>query len=236
MPSSGNLHDKRWGRGWDADALFTLFLSLIIGVLTLGLSHLWVFIRILSTARSAPAQPQGFPALAILGNRLSAQGAPSSDYRQRLDRALHLWRNAAPFEVLVIGGAVSSEISEAQAGQSYLERQGMDGASIQQESTSLNTLENFRHARDWFEGFPYVLVISNRYHLARVLDLARGLGLKVQPCAAESEFRFWQRLHRWPMETLFLHWYWSGRWYARITRNRRMLEKISVVSDNQGST
>ncbi len=235
MRYSGNLHDKKWGRGWDVDALFTLFLSLLAGVATLGLSHLWVFLRILNTARRASAAPQNIPALAILGNRLTSGNIPSGDYLQRLDRALLLWRESGPFDVLVIGDAVSGGISEAEAGQLYLEQQGMEGTCIYRESASLNTLENFRHARNWFTGFPSVVVISNRYHLARVLDLARGLGLKVQPCAAEAECHFWRNVHRWPLETLFLHWYWSGRWFAQLTGNRRMLEKISVVGDNQQS-
>ncbi|BAO44368.1 conserved hypothetical protein [Thiolapillus brandeum] len=202
---------------------------------TLGLTHLWTFARILFVARSAPATPASFPALAILGNRLNSNGSPSRDFRQRLEHGLLLWRTSGPFDILVIGGAVSSELSEAGAGQTYLQEHGVESAYIHQEATSLNTLENFRHARAWFAGFPSAGVVSNRYHLARVLDLARGLGLQVQPCAAENKLHFWRHWHRWLLETMFLHWYWSGRWYAQLTGNRRMLEKISVVSDNQHS-
>jgi len=88
-------------------------------------------------------------------------------------------------------------------------------------------LENFRHARPWFDAHPRAVVISNRYHLQRILTMARGLGLDIRACAAEDSCKPWRRIPRLLLEAAFLHWYWSGRIFAILTKNQRMLAKIS---------
>jgi len=93
------------------------------------------------------------------------------------------------------------------------------------EEISTNTLENMKHSRGWFAGFDEVVLVTNRYHLERLQTLANGLTLTTRPCAAEESVDL--PLSKLFTETLFLHWYWTGRVYATVTRNQRMLDKIS---------
>ncbi len=218
--------DFLFNRGWDGDALFTLLLSLLVGILTLGITHCWLLWRVAHMAARVSSQPARVPALAVLGNQLQADGGLSADYVLRLQRTLQLYSKAGRADILVIGGGACRQLSEAEAGTAYLIESGVDAQQIEKESLSLNTLENFRHARPWFNHHPQALVISNRYHLLRLSTMASGLGLEVCPCAAEEEWRFWSRLPRLLLEAFFLHWYWSGRIFAQLTHNRRMLDKI----------
>jgi vancomycin permeability regulator SanA len=164
--------------------------------------------------------------MAVLGKQLGEQGQLSRDFVLRLDRVLALRSEQNRADVLVIGGGVSEMRSEAAAGADYLQQGGFDKQQIEKEELSLNTLENFRHARPWFSRHPRALVISNRYHLLRVTTMAQGLGLDIRPCAAEDRCQLRDKIPRLMLEAFFLHWYWSGRFFAELTNNRRMLEKI----------
>jgi len=213
-------------RGWDADGVFTLLLSLLTGLLTLGITHFWLLLQVIRTGSETAAQPDARGAVAVLGKQLQ-QGDVSADYRLRLDRVLALYQVWDRPDILVIGGGVSGEVSEARVGADYLILAGVESTDIALEEQSESTLENFRNARPWFDAHPQALVISNRYHLLRILTMARGQGLDIRPCAAEDSCKLWRKLPRLLLEAVFLHWYWSGRIFATLTNNQRMLEKIN---------
>ncbi len=211
-------------RGFDGDAQFTSLLSLLTGVLTFGLSHLYILFQVRKRAVSCPSSVDQLSAIAVPGHQLK-EGRISDDYRLRLDRAAVLYRASGDAAIRILGGRPHEGLSEAQAGCRYLEGQGIPRTAISLEEASTNTLENLRHSRDWFAEFDEVVLVSNRYHLERLQTFASGVNLRTLPCAAEEEVNLsWPKL---VSETFFLHWYWVGRLYASLTRNRRMLDKIS---------
>ena len=211
-------------RGFDGDARFTFLLSLLTGAATLGLSHLYFFHRVRKRARRCPHTGNNISAIAVPGHQLE-NGKISTDYKSRLDRAAALYQSSNNAEIRIIGGRPHQGISEALAGRQYLLELGVPSSAITMEEISTNTLENMKHSRDWFAGFDEVVLVTNRYHLERLQTLANGLTLTTQPCAAEKSVDL--PLNKLLTETLFLHWYWAGRVYAKVTRNKRMLDKIS---------
>ena len=211
-------------REFDGDARFTLLLSLLSGVATLGLSHLYVFHRVRKRARSCQHTISDSPAIAVPGHQLE-NGKISTDYQLRLDRAATLYQSSNNTVIRIIGGRPHQGISEASAGRQYLLELGVPSSAITMEEISTNTLENMKHSRNWFAGFDEVVLVTNRYHLERLQTLASGLELTTRPCAAEESVDL--RLSKLLTETLFLHWYWAGRVFATVTRNQRMLDKIS---------
>jgi uncharacterized SAM-binding protein YcdF (DUF218 family) len=211
-------------RGFDGDARLTFLLSLLSGVATLGLSHLYVFHQVRKRAASCQYAASNISAIAVPGHQLE-NGKISADYRLRLDRAAALYKNSNNTVIRIIGGRPNLGISEARAGNQYLVQQGIPDTAISMEETSTNTLENMKHSREWFEGFDEVVLVTNRYHLERLQTLASGLALITRPCAAEESVDL--PLNKLLTETIFLHWYWAGRVYATVTRNQRMLDKIS---------
>jgi hypothetical protein len=55
-----------------------------------------------------------------------------------------------------------------------------------------------------------------------------GLGLTAWPCPSDGGIRGVLRLlARTPLEGLLIHWYVTGRTFARVTGNARMLARIS---------
>ncbi len=213
-----------------ADGLFTLLLSNIVLAATLGLSLAWPLRHVVRTARNAPVSVSPGSMLVILGMRL-ANGTVTRDYALRLERARRIYSDDNSRHILIVGGVTGAAVvSEAAAGSEYLVSRGVRAEQILVEEASRHTLENLRNARSLMEstGFDRFSMISSRYHLARSLIIAQGLGLNPDLCGAEDEFRLQVAgLPRLLLEACYLHWYYTGAIWSRLTRSKKSLERIS---------
>lgn len=212
------------GRG----AATTLALSTAIMLLSMGLSWLAVLGRTLYVARRAPAEGQHCDALLVLGLQLRG-GAITDDYVLRLERARLLLGRRYAARVLLLGGRADygAGVSEAAAGRDYLLGKGVAAERVRLEDRSRNTLENLQHGRALLTAGERVTLISNRYHLARCQALARALGLQYRLCAAEPRWS-WRpaSLLKAVQESVHLHWLYTGRAWARLTADPRLLSKL----------
>ncbi len=233
--------------GWDG--LTTFIFSTIILLLTFGLGFFWLLFKILNTAintaiytviKGRITQPK----TVLIAGLCLDKNQPVEEFKMRLKRVLELqhelnndMRNdmrTAKLQVIILGGLTgANQISEAQAGADYLVARGMNGRQILLEEQSRHTLENLQQARilllTEFDAIDEnIALISSRYHLYRLLTLAKGLNLNLQPVAAEEDFKFsflmWLKVMK---EAYFLHWYWSGKLWVFITVNKKSKARIS---------
>ena len=215
---------------WDDAALLTNLLSNALIVVTAGLSLLTVLGIVLRDGCRRTPRIAACDWLIVPGHALEA-GDPSADFRARLERALGLAHSLPRARILVLGGVVPGQVkSEAQAGTEYLVARGVAVGRIAGEATSRHTLENFQRALPLLAQRQQqtLVLVTNRYHLARAATMARNLGLQVELCPAEA--RPWPGLLRvWSVlwESYLLHWYHTGRLYAQLTGNHGMLERVS---------
>jgi len=211
------------------DGFFTLFLSNLLLIGSGGLLLVALLIHVIVVAYRAPIRAASAGRCLVLGQMLN-QGRPGPDFRQRLERAFDLHRQHPRNGILILGGHTSpGGPSEASAGRDYLVARGVPAECIEVEDHSRHTLENLRQARRLLDGDQRrPILITNRFHLARSLSLARGLGLDPQACAADQRLRWSPRqAARLLQEAYLLHWYHVGRTWSRLTRNQRMLARIS---------
>lgn len=212
----------------DYDGLFTLSLSTTLILFSFGSTYLLTFVHILLTAIKAGCDNKKSQNIVILGKKLN-NNLPDSDYRQRLDRALSIISKATSNKVHIFGGITGdASISEARAGQNYLEENGIKTNDIYLEEKSRDTLENMRQLKKYTaKQNEYIILITNRYHLARACIMAQGYGFIVEKCAAEDRYKpgYLATLSLF-IESFYLHWYLTGRTYARLTHNKRMLSRI----------
>ncbi len=208
----------------DHDALFVLMVSVIVVVISCGLFFLFFTFFVIRKALETAAVPSSSDTVYLVFGKKLANGKPDSEYRCRLDRLLSCdFRNA----ILMGGKTAGAKISEAQAGYEYLLEQNVLLNNIRLEDHSRNTLENLKNARQLLNR-QNTVIISNRYHLARCSILASSLGIRHQLCAAEDKFRLnGKNLVNCLQEAFYLHWFYSGKYWAMLTRNQRMLNKIS---------
>jgi uncharacterized SAM-binding protein YcdF (DUF218 family) len=217
----------------DFDGLFTLILTLLLISFTLFLPLLVVYFHTLRIARTQPGSITGVDNLFVFGKKL-IDGNIDNEYKRRLDSAHGLITKNPQIRLILLGGAPrEGGISEAQAGLDYLRSRGIDQKhKIQLEERSRNTLENLRHAQqllfpDGIESTPIILV-TNRYHLARSALIADSLGFTPVLYPADGEFPAsswdWGKLLK---EAFYIFWFQTGKSWARIIRNQRMLDRVT---------
>lgn len=215
----------------DWDGVGTFAMTVLVGFAFAGLpfviSGFWVLGKGLGARNDT-----GSDLLVVFGKRLAGD-RPDGDYQARLRTAARLAAGRPGHRILILGGHTGGgRLTEAAAGEALL-RDLPDGGvlNIGREEASVDTLTNLRNVRDMLRGsdpLPLTL-ITNRYHLARVGQMAGSLGLPHHCCAAEgirSALRP-SALVRWPMEAFYVTWFATGKLWATLTRNRRMLARVT---------
>ncbi len=204
--------------GWDGLSTFVFSNSLLL--LSLGLGFFYLLTKVLWRALRAKTQVayvnQQYPVL-VAGLRLH-NNRISPEFKQRLDRVKQL--PGRPVIILLGGITANNTVSEAQAGEQYLLMQGVESDRIIKEQQSRHTLENMQYASALLRQrhSEAIAVISSRYHLYRLLILARSAGIKAIPVAAESCLRVNGIIvMRMIKEAYYLHWFFSAKLWVWIS-------------------
>ncbi len=213
------------------DGIFTLILSNLVLLVTVAIPYAWLLYRVSRTAILAPASLDCRAETAIItGYLLGRRDCPEPTFRQRLDKGCEFLKKKQNASVVILGGCTGSgAVSEAAVGKRYMLQQGCDSERIRIEEESLHTLENLFNFRRQLENDPGCMsLVTSRYHMERSLVMARGLGLSVTPLAAEERFSFtFKMLLNLLMEAYLLHWYYVGKYWSGLSRNRNSLDRIS---------
>jgi uncharacterized SAM-binding protein YcdF (DUF218 family) len=226
MPAS-DLRDT--DRHLVRDVRHSLGITALAVLLSGGLLYLACLARVCWVAMRSGQDPGHGEQLLVFGKKL-ADGAPDEDYRRRLQHA-HALAQRHPQRPLILLGGGPAGATEAEAGLHVLHELGLPPeVPVLLEDQSLDTLQNLRNARDMLAEHPpgRLLLLSNRYHLARCHSLARLLGMDALPCAAEPAFRLREQgLVRLALEAAYLCWLEVGAAWARLIGHRRMIERVS---------
>lgn len=219
-PAAHDPHRRR-------DIAHSLTVAALACVLSLGLVYLAYLVQVVRVARRAGCTTGGAGRVLVFGKQL-VDGGPDAEFERRLARAASLAAADPGLELVVLGGGEPGGPTEADVGAARLQALGVAPARIRREDRSRDTLENLRNARGMLDdpAAPLAL-LSNRYHLARCLALARQLGLTVRACAAESGFDpSQQRPGLLAREAALLCWLDIGTRWARLIGHRRMLARV----------
>ncbi len=227
------------------DGVLTLLLSNIVLVMTGGILFMILLIKIIKQAKNAPSKAefaketitQTNANLAIVaGYLLDKQDRLKFKFKQRLDAALDYLEIQDTFhnngKVCIMGGKTGSgNISESSVGRDYLLQHGIAAEKIHIEEESQHTLENLFNIRKQLGDEcqnTNLYLITSRYHLARSMAMAKGLGMIVQPLAAEDKLLLTAEMTVTLLkEAYLLHWYYIGKWWAQLTKNKKSLDRIS---------
>lgn len=135
-------------------------------------------------------------AIVVLG---AAQygGRPSPVLRARLDHALALWKSNRADRIVLTGGHRPGDlISEAAAGRRYLVRRGVPTHAMLLEPAGRTSLASMEGAAQLLKGWrdslpatvrdtmprrPSVLLVSDPFHMLRLVVIARLHGLRPLP-------------------------------------------------------
>jgi uncharacterized SAM-binding protein YcdF (DUF218 family) len=115
-------------------------------------------------------------AIVVLG-AAHYNGRPSEVLRARLDQAASLYaERLAPVVVVTGGMAEGDRVSEATVSQRYLVGRGLPDSAVVVLPVGRNSRESVSSAAEWLHdrGLESVLLVSDPFHMARLVAEARG--------------------------------------------------------------
>lgn len=133
-------------------------------------------------AFAAPDEPMGADAIVVMG-AAQYNGEPSPVFQARLDLAWQLYEaGVAPTVVTVGGGQPDDDVTEAAAGRAALIAAGVPAEAITAVAEGRDSLVSLRAIAAELErqAVRSVVIVSDRWHVARCRLIARDLGLTVQ--------------------------------------------------------
>ncbi|MDZ5473813.1 YdcF family protein [Bacillus sp. 31A1R] len=156
--------------------LLILFLSPIIMI---SIFHY----QIKKTAKTTP--PSDVPYIIVLGAKVNGE-VMSLSLLNRANKALEYLNENPNTKVITTGGQGPGEdITESSALKAFFIENGIDETRILEEDLSTSTYENLRFTKNLYDVHEAVIV-SNDFHLYRSIELARKVGIKGHPLAAET--------------------------------------------------
>lgn len=166
-----------------------LVLLMLVGSLLFGATLATILVV------GARTKPQSADVIIVLGARVYSDRL-STALKERLDTALHLYRDGLAPQLIVSGGQGSDEpTAEARAMSDYLVARGISSQSIQLDEQSYSTVENLRNSLLIMgqSGFGNAVIVTSDYHVLRADLIAHRLGLPCSIAAAPLPVNVWLR-------------------------------------------
>ena len=136
------------------------------------------------TVNSVPSDAKA-DCILILGASVRANRKPSPMLLKRLERGLELYRKKAASKILVSGDNATVAYNEVKVMREWLQAKGVPPQDIFEDHAGFSTYESMYRARDVFK-VKRMIVVTQRYHLARAIYTGDALGLKVWGVAANG--------------------------------------------------
>ncbi|WP_213586084.1 YdcF family protein [Paenibacillus sp. J2TS4] len=132
-------------------------------------------------------KPRDADALVVLGYRCEG-GRMDPLLAERLDTALALWKRYRYRYMILSGGAVVSDLTEAGIMRDYLVSQGVDARRILLEEYSRNTVHNIVNCAILMKQhrLQSCLFVSNSFHLRRMRYISKRLHIPASFYASRS--------------------------------------------------
>lgn len=164
-------------------------LIIILGILTITGACSYILInqyvqktgsRYILEAVQAPESE----AILVLGAYVFPDGTLSFMLNDRLDQAYELYRLGKAGKVIVSGDHGQKDYDEVNTMKKYLIARGVPPEDVFMDHAGFNTYESVYRARDIFQ-VKKVIIVTQEYHLARAVFIAKELGLQACGVAAD---------------------------------------------------
>jgi vancomycin permeability regulator SanA len=146
----------------------------------------------------------------VLGAAVWSNNKPSPSLAGRVDKAVSLHKKNKISEIYFTGSNAPGELTEAEVAFNYLKSMGSDTSHVHLEKKTTSTNEQVEYIRK--ELSPNkdnnVIIISDSYHLVRVLEISRFHNISVQVVPSDLAQSFEQALYNNLREALALTVFW----------------------------
>ena len=161
-------------------------LALLCGAVLLVVnSHVKQTARPYLVSLSEAAVLESADCILVLGCGVRPTGEPSLMLQDRLDMGLQLYELGAAPKLLMSGDHGRTTYDEVNVMKNYAMAAGVPSEDVFMDHAGFSTYESMYRARDVFLA-ERVIIVSQRYHLARAVYDARALGLDAWGVATED--------------------------------------------------
>ncbi len=138
----------------------------------------------------------GYDVAVILGAAVWHKDKPSTLFQGRIRKAIELHHKKRVKKIQVTGGKAPGEITEAEAARKYLLKNGIPEEDILFEESTATTSEQIKFIKNNLiedGGYDNVVIISDKFHLARVKQMSKFFGIKIDTLASDYSLN-WEKL------------------------------------------
>ena len=130
----------------------------------------------------------------VLGAKVDSNG-PSLMLKDRLDKAIDIYRSNSDIKIIVSGDSVNPSIyDEVGTMYSYLVSNGVNSSNIIKDNYGISTYDSIVRMKDIINN-DKVIVVTQKYHLYRSIYIARSLDLESVGISAR-EYKYFGQLGR----------------------------------------
>ena len=120
----------------------------------------------------------------VLGCLVKADNSLSDMLRDRLDRAIELYKSGAAPKIIMSGDHGREDYDEVNAMKKYAVENGVPSEDVFMNHAGFSTYETVYRAKAVFQA-EKVIIVTQKYHLYRAVYIAEKLGLQVRGVASD---------------------------------------------------
>ncbi len=214
-PSAAATFFKRLFLGiWNIIGIL-LILVVLAAVSLVGINIYVISSTVDSLVAAHDLEDQHADYIVVLGAGLDKEGEPSPMLAERLNTGADLYALKAADKLLLSGDSDKEYYDEVKAMKAYLKKKGLKNDDIASDPNGNSTYASVVRAKEKF-GAEEIIIVSQKFHLYRALQIADALGVKAygvacdpHPWSGQAEYgnrEFWARIkdfiqvetHDWP--------------------------------------
>jgi vancomycin permeability regulator SanA len=128
-----------------------------------------------------------------------------------VDRAIELADTGFVGSILLTGGNAPGEMSESQVAFVYAQSKGVDTSIVRIESQTTSTIEQISYIRRnliYNDDFDDVIVVSDPYHLVRILEISDFYNIDIKVAASAEKIEEEKMFYTHLRESIALFVFW----------------------------
>ncbi|MHC1736664.1 MAG: YdcF family protein [Ignavibacteriaceae bacterium] len=126
----------------------------------------------------------------VLGAAVWSGNRPSDVLVSRVDKSMELYRSGIVSKIQLMGGNAPGELSEARVAYNYLTELNIPREDVMIEESTSSTTEQVKYINIVLAekmNFRDIIIISDRFHLVRINEIAKFYDLKVSLISSDMK-------------------------------------------------
>ena len=146
----------------------------------------------------------------VLGAAVWSNNKPSPSLAARVDKAINLYERQKISKIYLTGSNAPGELAESEVALNYLRslRRNIRNVSIEKKTTSTNEQISFIKKVLYSNKKNHIIVISDSYHLVRVLEISKFQNIKIDVAPSDLTQSFGSSIINKVREALALTIFW----------------------------